>query len=299
MATIRHRIRKIRKVFWKSKFKTGEDPFSLLRQRYQKSELTVRLFYAFNFFVWISYLRGSSFYFENFIVAYPAWPIFWVTLHTAPYWAQVFFIMNLVGAVLGFVFPWLIWARISAFIGLFFFTAILNSDVMGWERFVCHTYHFVLVSFLFIFLPKNNLRKRIVQWRTVYLVILAQITILSAYSSSAIHRLRMSVWQLTHGDPLSIGWNSFSRSIRFFSVHQNSTGIFSEFLLKHGDVSGPLMAIATVFELLALFVMFRPSLYRSYGILLGLFHLGFVLSLNLAFNEQLYLVLIFLVASPL
>jgi hypothetical protein len=294
-----------RQIFWKPQAVKETSRFRKMKAQGLRSEILLRAFYAFNFFIWLDFLRGFNFGSPDIIVARPLWPFFWMDTAAAPFWMSFFLVLNLAVSFLAMARPQSRTIRVLAFTGLFFFTALLNSDIAGWERMGSSAQDFVLIAFLFVFWPSPKVRAKMRAWQSVLLVVLAQMTLLASYVASAIWRLRATFSQLIAGQDLSIGSKALSQFIQIFSSNGGVSAVdvrvghLSWLLEAHPMLAAPGMLLGTVFELSALYVIFRPRWYTTYGILLAIFHLGFILTMNLPFTDHFLLILLFLVCSPL
>ncbi|MGZ3722721.1 MAG: hypothetical protein ACXVA9_07325 [Bdellovibrionales bacterium] len=297
-------LKQLRRKLWRPRWRSST-PFLHLTSQANRCDLTIRLFYALNFYIWFDRLRVWQIGGLDSIIARPVWPVSFVDLSNSDIWSSFFFIFNIFASLLALLWPGFRSVRVLAFLGLFFESAILNSDLGGWERMLVHVYDFVLIAFLLIFLPAKNEKKRMGAWKTTLLVVLAQITILSSFGASAIWRIRQTVFQLFHGMKLSIGTEAFDRYLTTYYTANRTVGasgaigLVGKYLIVHKELSAPIMAIATAFELSFLFAICRPRLYRVYGIFIALFQLAVILTMNLPFSEHLLIGLLFLACSPL
>ena len=290
--------RRLRKIFWSPAATKPGSFFTTLKSQSSKSNILVRIFYIFNFFHWMLFFPSVT-VLNATVVVDPVWPIFWMPPNSEVFFAHLFFNVNFLASLLALLFVNKKSARIFVFVSLFFLTAMFSSDIVGWERIGSHTYLFSLVAFLFIFLPDQKTKKRKAAWQTVFLLTLVQMTVLSAYVGSAIWRIRESiVAALDNNSLLPISPTALSVFISWVKYASDGIGLLGPMLVKNIYLSGPLMVLATLFELSCLFIMFKPRLYRLWGFFLLFLHLSFVLIFNFPFYEQLSLVGIFLVASP-
>ena len=289
---------KLRRLLWHPKNAKSE-LFKRLSEQAQMAAFAVPLFYAVKFFILIGTVRKTHL-FEKSLMIDPIWIYGFIPRGSdIALLGKVLLFLNVFCFLLALIFYRNRSVRILAFISCFFFEAALASDAANWER-MGNSPGFTLVAFLFIFLPSDNGRKRAQQWITTYVFSLASISVLSTYAASGLWRLRSTFWSVYADDKfgfLLLDGIDDARSRFWYVWHKK--GFLYPLFDTYPWLGWPGMYLATWFELAAFYVAFHPQQYRKYGIMVMLFHLGFSLIFSLDFDENLLLVLVILVCSPL
>lgn len=276
----------------------SESPFRRLRDRGLQSDLAIRAFYALNFLL-VFILWGQRWAIaSNLQLGEPVWTVFWLTQDNMIWWGRAFLILHLVTAMGAAAFPGFFAARLAAFAGLMMISAVMNSDLAGWELLLHHTYSSVLLAFLFLFFPGRGTRARAAAWRKNALVRLAQITLLSAYVAAGIWRVRQSVVQWLSDSPNVLDGAAFSSYLEVLGRATGPAWPLNAFLLEHRALTGPFMLAATVFELASLIPIFYSGAMRIYGVMLILFRVSIALTFSITFDDHVAMMLLFLVVLP-
>jgi predicted DCC family thiol-disulfide oxidoreductase YuxK len=182
--------------------------------------------------------------------------------------------------------------RILVFLFLFLQSAFLNSFGS-----IAHSQHFIIfVSFLFIFLPKNHnaafCRTRSQTLSTISVFWIIQSLLLLSYSLAGTLKV------------LSTGLDIFSldglvRVILNRAIPNGGSPIILEKLVVEYPTFIQMFYWGNLYlQLISLFVLFRPSLHRTYGLVLIAFHFGTFLLLQIQFTPHIIVWGLFFVMSP-
>lgn len=301
----RWRPRNLRRLLWRPVWGTCAAPFARLRKQDAVNSAIVRLFYALNFYIWVERIRLLPFVPAPSLVIRPAWPIFWVNLENSEAWSVRILFFCAISAFLGLARPSSRLLRMLVFAGLLLETAILNSDIAGWERMGTNAYCYTLIAFLFIFLPESGKSRRDA-WEKSLLVYLAQVSIIAGYFSSAIWRLREFFVQISSGMPLEdgiFGPRAFLFYMHFYSRDGDAmkvngvVGVAGAWLTDHPLIAAAIMPLGTAFEIAGLIILFQPRLFRLFGLAAALFFMLLALFMSLPFVEHFLLTMLFLCAA--
>lgn len=295
--SIDRQLLKIRKKIWRPK--STPRAFELIRKQAEHGFVLVRLFYALYFFILTLHFVKQWSKLISAVVPRLPWPVFWIRyLDSPPVWIKGFFIFNVLTVGLAMLYPARRSLRAGAFLGTLFIGAIYSADIGGWPRMTC-TQAYTMVTFILIFLPDGEKLKRISDsWRATCVLVLLSMTVMLSYASSGLWRLKVSIWSLLEGNKPMLAWDGLATVISGWFFTSDRIGAMGPFLIENRWASGPGMILATALEISSFYFIWRPGLYRTWGILFMLFHLAVILAMELPFDENHLLVALFLVCSP-
>lgn len=228
----------------------------------------------------------------------PLWPVSWMHLVGLPVAVYSIRLLFLGGALLAAFFPAQRLARILAFVGLLEFVSLYTSM---W-RLDVDWYVWVLTAFLLIFLPngwKNPLKTSLSNRQKFLLVFWGcQAIVLLTYSMSALGKIYGSFLQFFLGQVHSFAPQAAALHIADRLLTTNATSVFGPFIINHPWVGWFFFVGAIYLMFFALFVSFRFSLQRIWGIALILYHVGAYLTMNIGFSAHILLIAILFLNSP-
>lgn len=277
---------------------SGAYPFARLTSAFVTSQTIVRLYYLISL-----YLIAELF--KKFITSWSLlnvadlpllWPIKWAVrleMQTAVYLIAS---IGIGGTIFAALFPEKRMFRLLAFIGLLFTVALENSfgkinhNMHGW----------LAVAFCFVMLPSIIKKRplRIEKMRYLLIFWMAQAFLLWFYTMAGAWKLNFGIQQLFSGDVHAFHPYAMAHQIANRLLQDDSTSILGPFLLNFPLLGWPLYVSAIYLELFSIIAAFRPSLHRLWGISLALFHIGTYLTMTIAFNQNILLLGLLLIASP-
>ena len=227
------------------------------------------------------------------------WPVAWLEWLPPGRGATIVF-LTFIGAVLvGAVAPGPRWVRVLVFVALLQYVALRNS-----EGRVSHSLHLpLLVSLVFVFLPPRWHRagpeESDLARQTALVLRGAQLVILLTYTMSGLGKLGASLFELASGQISSFHPTGFQRLIAARLLETASSSPLAHWIIDQPAwVTWPLLPATIYFQVCACCVAFRPVLHRPWGVLLILFHLGNAFILTIHFPYSVFMLALFLLASP-
>lgn len=226
------------------------------------------------------------------------WPLAWGAGMPAALLASQVVALYAIGVFAALLWPqsWL--ARTLLFVGLFQRAALDNSFGK-----VDHGYHvWIYVSFVLIFLPDGTLQqlRGSIAKRQRYLLVWrgAQAMLLMTYSLAGWWKVYYGIQQARHGQMGVFSPQGFSYMTADRLLQTHSDSVLGPLIIDSVALGWPLLLAGIYIELVALWVIFRPSLIRTWGILLASLHLGTLLVLTIGFESNILLAALLLIASP-
>ncbi len=274
-----------------------EGVFAAQRRRFYQSYVLVQAFYGLqlyhlitSFSQWRGWLQLDRI--EGL------WPLFWAGGVAAPLVVNLVISTHALGSFLAIIFPHRRICRLLAFVGLFFSATLHNSFGK-----IDHGHHaWIYVTFVFVFLPDGDqealARSRSARQRYLLVFAGAQASFLMTYSLAGFWKLWVGVEQALAGDVgvLSLSGLAYLTADRLLQTSSHS--LLGPLVIAYPWFSGPLMIGTIYFELFALVIIFRPSLLRTWGMIIVSFHLGTLLVLTIRFLPNVLLAAILLLAAP-
>jgi hypothetical protein len=240
---------------------------------------------------WLEYSRLER--------AEPLWPAQWwfdhASVHTG---VTIIFTGYVVSAVLAFALPQLVLTRLAYSVFLFQYMAFIN----GFDK-INHDLHaWFFVSVVLILLPNGRWmdRARIASRQYFITVIwVAQLVVLFTYTLTGLWKVLIGIRQFAEGDLSAFHVSGFSYIVanRVASIGQET--VLGDFFVRNEVLGWALFLGTMIVESVSIIIAFRPRLHRAWGVLLVLFHMGTQLVLGFTFVNNMFLLVIILVCSPL
>jgi len=226
------------------------------------------------------------------------WPVAWIDWLGIVPSVDFIIIFFSTGTVLAAMLPHLRWCRLAACAGLFFYISLFSSFGKighGW-----HAWFFV--SLLLIFLPggeKNRVEQsRLKRQKYLSVILAVQGIILLFYSLSGFWKLSSGLSQAVEGGLSSFSIDGFAYVVADRLLSTGSETLAGPLIVSYPWVGWILFWSAVYFELFSIFVLFRPSLHRLWGLGLIGVHLGSVLIMSIVFSRNVLLIGLFFICSP-
>jgi hypothetical protein len=268
----------------------AEDPAVLLR-----AETLVRIFYsllpflAFGFLLsWDNPLREANFD--------PIWPLAWAQLwHISAAHAVDIVCYGFIGSSLcGLLFYRYRSVRLLVCVGMWQAHALESS----FGAINHQWYPWVIVAFIFIFLPRE-LPVRTDTARTKLLIVWwAQASMMLLYSMSGFWKFYVAGGQFLAGEVNGFSPLGFAYQVANWVPKLQSEAILAPYIITHPYIAWPFYVLSHVFQLLAFWVMFRPSLQKLWGFELVVFHILTFCAMGIVFAPFIPLLIILLFFSP-
>ena len=261
--------------------------------------MLVRIFYVAAMFITIDRYTSWGFLLSRTTLEL-IWPIWWIDLTGIPVGVSVVLVLSVLGPMWAAVCPTYRPARLLAAIGLLMMGSLWNSfgqATHGWH-------HWISTAFLFVLLPDgvvdpsaSSLTRR--EW---YLRVFrfAQGYILFCYSLAGSVKVLAGVLQAGRGEvslfhPDAMVYQVTARL--FEGIHTSVPQVYNV-LLSYPRLMWLSLLCVVFIELTAALVAFRPSLYRTWGTILILFHVASYLLMTIMFSWQCLILGLMLVCSP-
>lgn len=285
-------FRSVRRFF--SPVNSPYDDSTFVRQTraFYQVQTLIRAFYAvmvmfasFQLPEWMSYLgRGK---------ADPLWPVSWLSLLEQR--QGVLFILSLwlSGVVVAAIFPEKRWARIWAFIGFFQFAAFNNS----FGKIGHSLHHWVLVSFVLIFLPSKT-EGRIGRQRVIQIFVAIQFLIGLTYTMSGIGKIGGIFLHLWNGEMSPLHPHAMSYIVAERLLQTNTQSLFGEWFVNNPYPSWLALLGAVYLQFASLWFVARPVWHRAWAIGVALFHIFSYFTFTIIFPQSVLVLLLFFAASP-
>ncbi len=271
--------------------------WSELTRQNARCQMLVRAFYAFLTFkimfeqdVWPSLLARDS--------MEPLWPVFWLGSGTpSDLHVNIILYLNLAAVLLVLMLPQFRALRIFCFLAFLQYVAFRNSfgKINHWGHLLLFT------SFLFIFLPAgwHQLNpRRTAKAATTMIIGACTAVILTTYTMSGLGKIIVGIMQAAQGQPGSFSPDSLARHIADRMLETGQDSAFGDIIVNMPLLGWPMMLATIYFQLVSVFVIFRPELHRFWGAVHLLFHAGVYLTMTISFNNSVFMLALFLLASP-
>ncbi|OAI43087.1 hypothetical protein AYO41_02870 [Verrucomicrobia bacterium SCGC AG-212-E04] len=290
------RLHRIRRRLCRSH---GTGPVAAFRPiaiRTAHAQTLVRAFYAYLLFV-----AGMSIP-EFAGLAQPRelsllWPVAWIDAAEPVGGIRLLLGFFLASTVAAAIAPGPRLVRMAAFVGLLCFVALKNS-----EGKIGHSLHLpILVSLAFVFLPRDWERPdatRLVRMSVLQVVAATQVLLLLTYTMSGLGKLGGGLYEWLSGQAHPFQIDGFSRIVAERLLQTNSSSVLGRWIIDHPWLGWPLLPGAIYLQTTAVIAAFRPSLHRLWGAALILFHIGNAFILTIYFPHSIFLLGLFLLASP-
>lgn len=225
------------------------------------------------------------------------WPVAWVDAVAPSGSIRLLLGFFLATSVVAAIWPGPRILRAAAFVGLLCFVALKNS-----EGKIGHSLHLpILVALAFVFLPRGWDRPDAPRWvRMSLLQVFAatQVLLLLTYTMSGLGKLGGGLYEWLSGQAHPFQIDGFSRVVAERLLQTNSQSVLGRWIIDQPWLGWPLLPGAIYLQTTAVIAAFRPSLHRLWGTALILFHIGNAFILTIYFPHSVFLLGLFLLASP-
>lgn len=267
------------------------------RRRFEQTFTLVRVFYGLHLLHLASALKSWNRWLELEKID-GLWPLAWGAHLPAPLVASQVVVLYALGIVAVLIWPHRWPARALLFMGLLQRAALDNSFGK-----VDHGFHaWIYVSFVLIFLPDGTLSqlRHSISLRQRYLLVWAggQGMLLMIYSLAGWWKVYFGIQQVLKGQVGVFSLRGFSYMTADRLLQTNSDSVLGPLIIEMPHLGWLLLVAGIYVELVALVVLFRPSLLRLWGVALAGLHLGSLLVLTVGFESNIILGIVLLVASP-
>ena len=274
----------------------GASWISDLSARFSQTQVLIRVFYAY-------VLVLAAFSIPEFgSLAQPRelsllWPVAWIDavepIRGIRFVTGFFLAASLAGAI----WPGPRLLRVAAFVGLLCFVALKNS-----EGKIGHSLHLpVLVALAFVFLPQGWQRpdaSRLIRMSLLQVFAATQVLLLLTYTMSGLGKLGGGLYEWFSGQAHPFQIDGFSRIVAERLLQTNSSSVLGRWIIDHPWLGWPLLPGAIYLQTTSVIAAFRPSLHRWWGVALIVFHVGNAFILTINFPHSIFLLGLFLLASP-
>lgn len=273
----------------------NKNPYEYQKKVFAKAVSMVHYFYSFLFlltlylvfFTWEDWIQLSS-------LPQPLWPVIWMNRVPFAIGLNTLCVSALLSTLLAATNPKLRFFRILSFVTVFQVVALQNS----FGKINHDMYIWVTAGFFFIFLPSEPHRSITTRHQYLTAFFGTQLLVLTFYTSSGVWKMAGVVIQLVKGEMHGFHPFALSQHIANRLLQTNYESILGTYMIDHPFLGWPLFAGAIFLELFSVFVAFRPSLHRFWGISLVMLHLGIWLTLFVPFATNIVFAMIFFVHSP-
>ena len=293
-------IKTIINTFWESSIIDGESFLTPNKKRIERIKFLIHLFYFYililsiKIFSPFSQLPEWDTLLNSQHLFQPVWSLKWLPTE---HWELcvrlvllLFFFTSIIGLALWKRFKI---ARICVFLSFFLYLSLISSFGK-----IDHYLHLTLiVSFLLIFIPSSKSGDYNSNLQKLFFGI--QTFILLTYFTSGLFKL----YGILDQELLSLN-SAFSPDSLAQNLSKTSFASSSDYFLQSFILNTPsyLFSIILVFgcliEFLSIYIIFKPKLHKTWGLLLILFHAGILLSVGPDFTNQIFIVGIFILFSP-
>ncbi len=270
--------------------------FASIGSRAAQGRLLIRAFYAFLLFLAVSSIP------ELLGLTQPRelnllWPVAWLGSMDLASGVRCLFGFLLLASLAAAIWPGSRPLRIAVFVGMLCFVALKNS-----EGKIGHSLHLpVLLAMILIVLPRGWERpggSRVLQMSTLQVVAAAQMLLLLTYTMSGLGKLGGGLYECLSGQAHPLQMDGLARIVAERLLQTNSDSALGLWIIRHPWVGWLLLPGAIYLQTTSLIAACRPSLHRVWGTALILFHIGNALILTIYFPQSVFLLGLFLLASP-
>ncbi len=221
------------------------------------------------------------------------WPVQWISWIDQREGVLVVLSLWLSGTLIGFIFPQNRWARIWAFLGFFFFAAFNNS----FGKIGHSLHHWVLVSFVLIFLPSVT-TGRVGRQRVIQIFVAIQLLIGLTYTMAGIGKLGGTAIHLWNGEMSALHPHAMSYIVAERLLQTNSDSLFGSWFISRPYSSWLFLLGAVYLQFASLWFVSRPVWHRAWAIGLALFHIFSYFTFTIIFPQSVLILLLFFGCSP-
>lgn len=263
---------------------------------FERAVTIVRVFYVASF-VWTVEAMGGWPTLAHVTQASPQWPATWIDSANPGRGISVILFAYGAASLAAVAFPQFRLVRLAYTVTLLEYMAVIN----GFGK-VNHNLHgWLFVSAAFVFLPRGPWRdRRRVTTRQPFLNVIwvAQVLVLFFYTLTGLWKIVYAVHDLGTSRTSAFEFSSFSYLVAGRLLETSQQTILGDWFVHH-HLPGWLLFNGTMYlESAALLVAFRPRLHRVWGFGLILFHLGTLIAMGFTFDQNVLLVGLLFVCSP-
>jgi len=271
-------------------------PFGDLSRAYIIASNNVRYFYlASALYLWMLIPR-----FHQMVINDPpldlAWPLWWVEGLPILTVVDALSVACASSAVLAFWKPGVMAWRI-VFSVTFLMCAALPISLGAFN----HGLHeWFWVSFVFVFLPAGakDSASRVTKMSYVMTFAAAQGLIFMFYSMAGFWKTMAGVKSLIAGVPGNFSPHSLSWTLADRMAQVNTEPLLGPFMVDNPTLGWPTFLFIIYAQLMAVVMLFRPSLHRALGFVLIAFHTGTFVFMEIKFPAHIAILMVLFVTSP-
>lgn len=259
----------------------------------KKLDILLRIFYCVSLALIIhefSYRVSYPSWLENNFIDW-SWPVMWLLNYFESKFIILFtvFCLSVFFCALSVFFIRSIWLKLACALSFFILSAFDFST--GRPGHYYHCWLFVFIVFAFIGHDKK---------KDQFFFHLAQFWLLMTYSLSGFHKLTALIDYIRQFGLKGLKPIEKSIAVRIYDFPNYDTGkaILMEISSWPSSLLLFLWALLIWFQISCIFVLFRPPLYRLWGLLIIFFHLVTVFFLNVMFFYNMILTSFLFVETP-
>lgn len=293
------------KTFWESTIVDGVDFLKPTKSKIVRAKMLVQFFYLFVFFVAFRVMEGgilqSPFNYMDFLALpdlfRPVWATKWIPVGLWEVVVRAFCFGFFASSMLTSLF-WDRFAFLRVLTAVFLFVYV--GLLMSFGR-PSHEFHaLMLVACMLALLPRKLKEKRgaIGLMQVLFGI---QTFLLAVYASSGVWKFIGLIGQVFRGEISALSPDGMARSATSNLLNHGAYNIsfLYDFVVDHPSFLWSAMLIGGYsIELFSMYIIFRPKLFKLWGVGLVLLHVGNVLIVGPTFPWQTMMVLLFIVLGP-
>lgn len=280
------------------------EPFHPVQKQtaaFVQARFMVPVFYWVNFFMVTTILHEGL---GDWVVNQSSdffWPVFWVPVVGTPVAAWLLAGATAASSAVAAVWPTRRPARIAVFVSLFFLLAF-NFSMLGKINHGLHAWLFTSL-FLSLIPSYDDLHPAPVplrSWRQHYLDLFwaSQAFFFLFYSMSGVLKVAAAGHQLLQGRVHAFHPEALALQIAGKVEATGEVPLLGGVILDHPWLGWLPYLMALYLEVFAFVAVFRPRIHRTWGVLMGLFHVGNAFMMSIVFNYNVLLLGLLFVLSP-
>jgi hypothetical protein len=283
--------RAFRKVFGSGE-RTTERPFHAIAERQLACAQLVKIFYLISVF-WVADNWSSI---HRTAASAPrfdyVWPLYWaMDLPPLPT-ADTLGLLAMLAALFAFRRPDLAIFRIA--FPVLFLPFVATDASMGGMSHGHHVWFWMAV--MLAFLPKPVGRAGKLAYCLT--IALAQGLMLFFYSLAGLWKTLYGLSAIVAGAEGNFSPRGLALTLADRSVQTGTEPLFVDFVIENYWLSWPMFLLIIYAQLVAIVIAVRPALHRAWGLIFVAFHTGTFFLMEISFSSHIFLVMLFLVASP-
>ncbi len=275
----------------------SEKPFLLLQRHFSKSKASIQIFYGLLLFSSLPMIRLWNKVSEADQLFPPTWFTF---LNAWPPWAlSALVIVTPFILTFTFLYPQKQSLRMMAFLSFllcFAYKCSFNRNYHG-EMIILYA------SFAFALIPSwssNKRSSRKQQHVHLHFYWFGLLLFLLPYTLSGLWKLLWGMgYQLLFAEMSFWNIQSMANVISNYVIRTGNLAPFSDFLIQNYWLGYPILLVGSLWEVLAILPLFRPSHWRLTAVALFLLHLLSIYIFDIEFHYQIAAALFFIWTVPL